>query len=371
MNHQNEMDQYNETASRKDPRPNISIVVPVRNQASEFQQCLKALSICCKRDDAELIVVDDCSTEDVERIAKQYGARYFRLPHRSGPAAARNLGARHAAGNIIVFIDADTVALPDMVQIVRNEFERNPTISALFGSYDDAPACADFWSSFKNLLHHHVHQSSRSQASTFWTGCGAVRKNVFDDLGGFDVARYPEASIEDIDLGVRLTQTGNKVKLVKQLQVKHLKKWTPRSLVHTDILRRAIPWTQLVIRSNYIPSDLNLSWSSRSSAALIAVAVGLIAAKILALFGLRHWPPHTPAAGLIFIVATLLVINRELYRFFFKKRGATFTSAAVLFHWVYLFYSGTVFICCYWIELFRTVFLSTVKDQARELPPLD
>jgi len=370
MTRPNEMERCDQTTSQKDPHP-VSIVVPVRNKASEFRQCLEALSICRGRDHAELIVVDDCSTEDIETIARQYGARYFRLPQRSGPAAARNLGARHAAGNIIVFVDADTVAIPDMLQIVRNEFERNPNIAALFGSYDDAPACADFWSSFKNLLHHHVHQSSQAQASTFWAGCGAVRKNVFDDLGGFDVARYPEASIEDIDLGVRLTQTGNEVKLVKELQVKHLKKWTLKSLVHTDILRRAIPWTRLVMRSNYIPADLNLSWASRSSAALIATAMALIAARIFGLFGLRHWSANAPAAGFIFIIATLLVINRDLYRFFLKKRGATFTSAAILFHWIYLFYSGTVFICCYSIELARTVFLSAVKDQAGELPPVN
>jgi glycosyltransferase involved in cell wall biosynthesis len=140
------------------PSPVLSVIVPVRNSVSEFQQCLRALSFC-RDDDIELIVVDDCSTENIRSIAEQHGVRYFRLPQWSGPAAARNLGVRKAAGEIIVFVDADVLVVPSTLQTIREEFERNPEVAALFGSYDDAPACLDFWSSFKNLMHYSVHQS--------------------------------------------------------------------------------------------------------------------------------------------------------------------------------------------------------------------
>ena len=44
-----------------------------------------------------------------------------------------------------------------------------------FGSYDDTPTDRGFVSRYKNLLHHYVHQTARREASTFWTGLGAVR----------------------------------------------------------------------------------------------------------------------------------------------------------------------------------------------------
>ena len=56
----------------------------------------------------------------------------------------------------------------------------------MFGSYDDTPEAPDFISQYRNLLHHYTHQRAKREAKTFWTGCGAVRKEVFSELKGFD-----------------------------------------------------------------------------------------------------------------------------------------------------------------------------------------
>jgi glycosyltransferase involved in cell wall biosynthesis len=339
------------------PRPVLSVIVPVRNTVSEFQQCLRALSFC-REDDTEIIVVDDCSSENIRSIAEPHGVRYFRLSQWSGPAAARNLGVRNASGEIIVFIDADVLVVPSTLRTIREEFERNPELAALFGSYDDAPACLDFWSSFKNLMHYSVHQSSRPEATTFWAGCGAIRRKAFGDVGGFDAVRYAEASIEDIDLGIRLAQRREKIRLVKNLQVKHLKKWTFKSLIYTDIKQRSIPWTRLIVRSNYLPRELNLSWASRISAVLVAVIVVLAAGMTRSLIGPASWSPSAIVFLFMCVITALLMLNRKLYRVFVEKRGMAFALSAVLFHWVYLFYSGTVFIICSALILSHGVFHS-------------
>ena len=57
-------------------------------------------------------------------------------------------------------------------------------------------------SQYRNLLHHFVHQHGHAEASTFWAGCGAIRRAAFDAVGGFDAARFPRPSIEDIELGL-------------------------------------------------------------------------------------------------------------------------------------------------------------------------
>ena len=67
-----------------------------------------------------------------------------------------------------------------------------------------------FLSQYKNLVHHFYHHRGKREASTFWSGCGAVRKQAFLDAGGFDVERYTRPSIEDIELGYRLIKAGGK-----------------------------------------------------------------------------------------------------------------------------------------------------------------
>ncbi len=345
----------------------LSVIIPVRDSLPELHQCLQALS-SNQGPLTELIVVDDCSSADVAEVAAQYGARYFRLPLHQGPAAARNQGAQHAAGEIFIFIDADVMVAPNTLTIIREKFDSNPDLDALFGSYDDSPQHTDFCSSYKNLLHHYTHQHSEEEATTFWSGCGAIRKKAFEDVKGFDEGTYPVASIEDIDLGLRLRQKGLKIQLVKRLQVKHLKKWTLGSLVRTDIFQRAVPWTKLIVRSGYLPHDLNLSWESRLSTFLVAVSILLLAvihrATILG-------PRASFSLALVFaaIVASLLILNGKLYSCFLRKRGPAFSAAAILFHWIYLLYSGTVFLCCGAFELLRELVHPISKDTSETVAP--
>jgi hypothetical protein len=104
----------------------------------------------------------------------------------------------------------------------------------------DGTAERKFLSQFKNLLHHYVHQNAAEEAGTFWAGCGAVRKKAFLDAVGFSEA-YTLPSIEDVELGYRLKASGKTIRLLKALQVTHLKRWPFAGLIRSDIAGRAIP----------------------------------------------------------------------------------------------------------------------------------
>ncbi len=88
--------------------------------------------------------------------------------------------------------------------MIRQVLDENQDVSAVFGSYDDEPAERNFLSQYKNLLHHFVHQEGATDAGTFWAGCGAIRKDMFASVNGFNSEKYPYPSIEDIELGIRL-----------------------------------------------------------------------------------------------------------------------------------------------------------------------
>ena len=330
--------------------PRLSVIVPVYNGAMHLSRCLDSLRLSnCSR--FEVIVVDDCSTDDSPQIAQRSGARCIRAPHTLGPAGARNLGVAHAQGDIFVFMDADVEVPEGALGLIEKDFADDAQLAAVFGAYDDEPAWGDFLSQYKNLIHSYVHLKSSERAVTFWAGGGAVRREAFVEAAGFDAVRYRHPSIEDIELGYRLARNGKKIKLNKQLRVKHLKRWTVSSLLKADILRRAVPWTQLIVETRHLPRDLNLTSEARVSAGLVGllgagcIIVLLQAANLLPM--IRRLGGLRGELGILAIVAlVLLALNWDVYSFFAKKRGWWFAVRVVPMHWFYFLYSGVVFAVC-------------------------
>ena len=313
----------------------ISVVVPVRNDPGHLRSCLEGLAASRRADD-EVIVVDDASTDDSPAVAASLGARVLRMDRRAGPAAARNRGAEVARGEHLFFVDADVVVHPETVGQVAAAFAADPTLDALFGSYDRRPGEDNFLSQYKNLFHHFVHQAGSAEASTFWSGCGAIKRKVFLEMGGFDTS-YGRPCIEDIELGVRLRRAGRRIALRKEIQASHLKRWTLPGIVRSDVWDRGVPWTELILREGRLPDDLNLKLSQRLSAVLAyALAATLVAAAWRPFgFGLGAWLA-VAAALLLAIVG----INRRFYAFFARERGLLFALRVVPLHVLYYLYSG-------------------------------
>jgi GT2 family glycosyltransferase len=263
------------------------------------------------------------------------GLQPLRLEKNSGPAAARTYGARHASGEILFFVDADVVITPGLLTRVVPIFEERPEIAAVFGSYDAFPRAKNVVSQFRNLLHHYVHQEGSSDASTFWAGCGAMRRAAFEAVGGFDEKRFPRPSIEDIELGYRLRQAGYRILLDKALQGTHLKEWTLGSVIRTDIQRRAIPWARLMLERKNLLNDLNVKTVQRVSGGLVILTclfffLAILRPELLAVSGLT--------------ALTVIFLNRRLYGFLLKRRGALFAGACIPLHFLYFLYSTLTYV---------------------------
>ena len=313
-------------------RPTVSVIIPVHNGGTRFRRCLQNLA-ASDRTPEEIIVVSDGDSDGSWQVAAQCGANVLRIPTPGGPARARNLGASKAKGDILFFFDADVAIPKDAVGRVADAFQDDPDLVALFGSYDSEPFESNFLSQYKNLFHHYVHQTAKVDASTFWSGCGAIRRKVFLAIGGFEES-YRRPAIEDIELGYRLKKAGHCIRLLKELQVKHLKRWEILSLLKADFLYRALPWTALILKEDSFINDLNTTLSSRLS----VICTFLLLASLLGTFGI----PLLFIPALACMIA-LLLINRDLYHFFGKKRGLGFALKTIPWHWAYFFYNGLAF----------------------------
>jgi glycosyltransferase involved in cell wall biosynthesis len=309
--------------------PDVSAIVPARNAARLLGPCLDAL---LRSQDVrlEVIVVDDASTDDTAEVAHAHGARTIRLAEHSGAAAARNAGAAQAAADVLFFTDADVRVSPTALRTALGVLGDHPEASAVFGSYSEDTVPRGFFSRYKNLVHHFTHQHAREEASTFWSGGGAVRAAAFRDVGGFDPADSRGADVEDIALGYRLRKAGHRIRVERTLLVTHAKEYTFRGLVESDVLHRAIPWTRLMLRERIFRNDLNTGTSSLLS----VLALGLMPVAV-------GWSNARGGPGLVALpglAAAFWVLNRRLFALF-ARRGPRFLAGAVAMTALYYVYS--------------------------------
>jgi glycosyltransferase involved in cell wall biosynthesis len=278
----------------------LSAVVPATDAPATLSECVDAIRGAVVTPE-ELIVVD--------------------APAGVGPATARNIGARRATGDVIVFVDSDVVVHADVFERIRATFGADPALTAVFGSYDDDPRAPGLVSEFRNLLHHHVHQSAPGPATTFWAGIGAVRRDAFLAIGGFDERSFPRPSIEDVELGMRLVDSGARIVLDPLLQGKHLKRWTFEGMIRTDFAARGAPWVELLLSRGSGSSALNLGWRHRISAAA--------SLALLVTSSRRRVPPSMA------LLALILILNHSFYRMLLRRRGPVFAAAALPLHVVH------------------------------------
>jgi GT2 family glycosyltransferase len=307
--------------------PRVSVVIAAHQAGETIKECLKALKSSSVHP-FEIIVVDDGSSDGTAAIARKAGCIVIPTRKRSGPAHARNLGSARARGNILMFVDADVCAHPDALGRLLAHFE-NPRVGAVFGAYDDAPSDPGFFSRYRNLLHCHTHRIGREDATTFWAGCGAIRRELFQSFRGFD-ERYEHASIEDVELGMRLRAAGVRIRLDPNARAKHLKRWTFLRMWRADVFYRGIPWTKLILERHWMPNDLNVRWSQRISVGAAWIALGAACTDRLSI-----------AAAAVSLVA---VCNWRFLNFLGKRAGFVFSIRAFPVQVLYSFYCGFSFL---------------------------
>ncbi len=327
------MDIPKSTAAYSSKPPTLSVIVPVHNAVADLEQCLAALAASDYLG-FEVLVVDDGSTDPTESAVTRHGFGYLRIDGPGGPARARNCGVGQVRGTYVVFIDADVCVHQDTLGRLAAIFAADATIDAVIGCYDDAPGATAFVSQYKNLLHHYVHRSCDGPASTFWTGCGAIRRTLFLTFGGFDEGRYGRPAIEDIELGTRLSMAGHRILLDRQVQCKHLKRWTLGNLIKTDVFDRGIPWTRLMLRTGRLAETLNVKPLQRLCVVLVFLTMLTMVAAI-----------RFPVAWLVvpWPICAITALNWDFYRYLAAKRGWWFVLRALPLHWMYFGYCGVCF----------------------------
>ena len=305
--------------------------MPAHRSPVALSRCLDALRASdLPAGEWELIVADDASLDvETEKVAGS-ADKVIALPAPAGgPARARNAGVRAASARIVAFIDSDVLVHSDALRRLLDAFD-DPATAAVFGSYDDTPAFPGIVSQYRNLLHHFVHQRSAGEVESFWAGCGAVRRDVFEAVGMFDEDRFRRPEMEDVELGYRLRDEGHRIILDPLVQCTHLKRWRLGGMIVSDFTRRGVPWARLLVERNMLlrARGLSLGKAERASAVLAGAFVAVGAAAVLC-------TSVTLAFLAALVLAGFVTANHRLFSWLASIRGPGFAASAVPLHLVY------------------------------------
>jgi len=208
----------------------ISVIVITYNQKHTIALCLESV-LKLDYDNYEVIVVDDCSQDSTVEIIERFPCQLIKLDKHRGAAFARNRGAQKSSGEMLLFLDSDVIVSSNAALEIFRALQEHPTAQAVQGRYSQESIPKNIFTQYKDYFNNYKNQWDESaRVNIIATYCFAIRKQAFFEVGGFD-AEIPGATVEDNDLGYRLSGAGSLVVLNTNLSVTHLKKYSLNSLL--------------------------------------------------------------------------------------------------------------------------------------------
>lgn len=286
----------------------VSIIIPTFNGASRVGDCLDSLLEQTAGRDAEILVVNDGSTDNTADVVARYSDVRLITQSNAGPAAARNRGALEARGTIIMFTDDDCVPMPDWLAAMIEPFD-DPNVVGVKGIYRTRQR--RLAARFVQIEYEDKYRrmASLPQIDFIDTYSAGFRRDRFLEMNGYDT-RFPVACAEDVELSYRMSARGWTMKFVPAAIVYH---------THPDTLWKYLKkkykfafWRVLAVRKNP-----NKAVKDSHTPQLMKLQLLFAPALLLAIFRDLVVHPKVPASVLVcavFLVSTLPFAWRALWK---------------------------------------------------------
>lgn len=301
--------------------PLVSVIIPNYNYGNVLGLCLRAVLAQTYRP-LEIILVDDCSTDDSVEVARSLGVRVIRTPANSGVCAARNTGAEHARGEVYFFVDSDVALDPDAVAKAVALLAADPKAGAVCGNYDTVPLVrGSLVKEYRNLFRHYWYSLNEGETrGLIVTAIIAIPARVWAEVGPWDTRLIHSEGTVVAD---RLAR-GYRVLLDSSVRGRH-----------DDDATMAVALRKVFTRTyQHVPFFLSRRRAagvigSPESGASLAAVLTAAAVPVAPLTG-TAWLAALPAGLLV----SWLAVDRRMYSYVLRTRGAAFT----------VFYAGAHFL---------------------------
>lgn len=298
----------------------VSVVIPTYN-AERFMPELLDSIFRQRVEGMEVIIVDDCSTDSTVEVVKKYPVRVIQMDVNGGPAKARNRGVKEAKGDIIFFLDSDVIVLDGAIREVKDYFEKNPDAKCVIGICATEPLNKGFVPRYMAMFEYiNLIGTRDNKVSVFAPRCGAIRKEFFQEIGGYDES-YKGADVEDFELARRINRTDSIV-INQRILVKH--QFATFMQAVRNYFKRAIMWVHLFFRERRF-----------DNAGPTSTGNGIAAISAFFSFVLLFFMPFIPAARYAFIIFLIvfLLANMKWFNFMRHEAGLFFSMKALFLNY--------------------------------------
>ncbi|GIH94179.1 glycosyltransferase family 2 protein [Planobispora siamensis] len=296
----------------------VSLIIPCYNAARTLRLCLES-ALAQTRPPDEIVVVDDASTDDSARIARELGCRVVSLPDNRGVSAARNAGVDGTDGDVVFFLDSDVALRPDAVANALEILDRDPGCGCVHGVYDTEPLIDDGPVERYRILHAvHWRRRHLGEVNGVVFALAAIRREALLAAGRLDESLRDS---EDVEYGSRLSARC-RIVLTDKVMGRH-DDGSRLLPILAEQWRRALPLIPLLVvaasRDGGKPEHANRPAGILACAlALAGLPLGLAHPALLAV----------PAAMVLWFV----LADPPLLRFVHRERGAAFTAYFMAVH---------------------------------------
>lgn len=292
--------------------PFISVVIPNHNGAATIGLCLETVLASTGGVAFEVVVADDGSRDDSRAIIGRYPCRLVELPEQRGASAARNAGAAAAKGEVILFIDADCIVLPDTVTMAAAAAQRSGPEWIVGGTYTLQPYDRGFFGRFQSAFINHFETKRLDAPDYIATHAMVIYAATLRAAGGFPEKFLP--IIEDVEFSHRLRRLGYKLRMDPTILVRHLFNYDLRRSL-SNAWRKSRYWTIYSLGCRDLLTDSGTA-SHELKINVITFTLGLLLLLV--------WLP----AALAVVLAGNLLVQRRLLASFHRAGGWSFALAA-------------------------------------------
>jgi glycosyltransferase involved in cell wall biosynthesis len=200
----------------------VSVIIPTYNEENYIKNCILALRNQDYKGEYEIIVSDGNSKDNTLKIAKKFADKVV-VCEKRGIASQRNAGAKVANGKILIFVDADTIAMPNLISEFTKSLRRKNVIGVTCSILPFSMEVSH--QLFFQIVNLFVKSTILTKKPQVLGACCGYKKYAFDKVNGFD---EKFKTLEDFDLSERITKYGKIVfnnKTFAITSVRRIKKW--------------------------------------------------------------------------------------------------------------------------------------------------
>jgi GT2 family glycosyltransferase len=299
-------------------KPSLSIIIPTYNGSRTIGLCLEAI-FAHSDPDCEVIVVDDCSTDNSRDIIRNYPCRFIQLEKHAGASAARNAGALASSGESLFFIDADCLLQDDTLSRVRKNIAEHTADTVIGGTYTPVPQEPNFFDLFQSVFVNYSETRNPLNPDYIAAHALVIRADVFRRIGGFAEDFLP--ILEDVEFCHRLRRAGHSLIMDPYLQVRHSFNFTLRRSMRNAV-RKASYWIQYSLSNSDLLADSGTaSWEMKSN------GIGWLLTMLAAGFTITTGSSALPAT-IPFLWGANIMMNRGLFKALARAGGMRFAIIA-------------------------------------------